>query len=250
MTNRLLQHLHAITTPSRLPDVPQPEPPRGHSHFTTATFAPDAIGEGWSPRHAEDAPTTLRYEDVSFQGRYACLKEALRWMFAFNRLQFAGIKFLSRPTEWATLAYVEGAYESVNIGFARCVTPLRYFTHEVMATPRWRPANLLDAPAENWSDEFCGLSKHAHDTLEKAVSAAIKANRKFRPGMRKKSGWPQRWTVILAVEADAMHQFDALHCVGKSGNLTVMEQRRFHLVDATWPIAQTADVVKGGADHE
>jgi hypothetical protein len=182
-----------------LPEVPKPEPARGHSHFTTATFDPCAIGDNWTPCHAEDGPAKLKFKDVCFHGRYDDIRPALRWVLAFNRPRF---EEHARPSEWATLAFMEGANETLHLDFARCVTPLRYHCHELPTPPRWTPANLLDLPSEYWTDEPCSSPKRTHDTLDKAVCAAIEANRKFRPGMKKraagrKSGpsyWPSRPT--------------------------------------------------------
>jgi len=243
MRNRLTQHFAALAPWNAMPEVPQPEPARGYDHFAVGVFDPRKYN--WTARHAEDAPTTLKYEDVDWRARFNpnAIAEALRWVKAFNAPQFA-----KRETadEWALLAWTDGGYESLKMDFARSVTPLAYFTHEVLTPPRWRPVSMFDTPAETLTDELCGLSKHEHATLDGAVLAATEANRKFRPGKRKKSGFPQRWTVVLAIEADALHDLDVLNCSGRLGTLTVTQFRRFHLVDATWPLAPATLAAIGG----
>ncbi len=245
MMNRLLQHFAAIAPPDTLPAVPQPEPPKGHSHFAVATFSPEA---GWSPGHVDDAPPHLEYSAVTFQGRYHAVSAALAWVLGFNAPRLAECEIThERPTEWALLCFIDGTAEAIGLAHARNATPLRYFTHEIFVQPKWRAANLLDAPAADWSDEFLGLHQHQHATLDRAARAAIRANRKFRPGKRR-DGFPPKWTVALAVEADPVHSCDAIHCVGTVGSLTVTELRRFHLVDDCWPIS--ANVLAKAVSHD
>jgi hypothetical protein len=234
--------------PDALPEIPQPEPRRGHDHFRVGVFNPQKYT--WTASHAEDAPTTiLEYDDVAWRGRFSpnAIAEALRWVKAFNSPRFA-----DRETadEWAVLAWTDGGYETIKIDFARSITPFVYCTHEMLTPPHWRPTSLFDMPGDVLTDELSSVLKHKHATLDAAVCAAAEANRKFRPGMRKKSGFPQRWTLVLAVEADALHSLDVLNFTGRVGNLTVTENRRFHVVDATWPIGPAAlAIVKGGGHN-
>jgi hypothetical protein len=249
-TNRIAQHLAAITPPDPLPEIPKPEPARGYDHFAVGVFNPRKVNwkTKWIAKHIEDAPSVgLDYDDLDWRGRFSpsAIAVALRWVKAFNEPRFANSPF---GDEWAMLAFVDGGCESVKLDYCRCVSPFRYCTHEVITPPRWQPASLFDTPAELLTDEMCSLFRHEHATLDAAVLAAAKANRKFRPGKRKKNGWPQRWTLVLAVECDASTSHDSLNYQGRIGNFTETKTRRFHLVDASWPLAPEtlATVMIGG----
>lgn len=137
MRNRLTQYFASIAPPPALPDIPQPEPKRGYDHFAVGVFDPQKHRKTWTARHAEDAPTTgLEFEDIEWRGRFNpnAIAEALRWVKAFNTPRFVNRETID---EWGLLCWCDGAYEAIKIDFARSVSPLSYFTHELLTPPRW-----------------------------------------------------------------------------------------------------------------
>lgn len=238
--NRIAQHFAAAESATVL--LP-PEPARGVDHFAIVTFRRDCYE--FTPGHVEDAPLNLRHEDVTFGRRYplADLATALRDVRAFNHAAQR-----QALLDWSCLAWLDGGYERLEFELARCVTPFTYRTHEILTPSDFRPTGPLDAPPGPWSDGPLSTSPcRCHATADEAVLKAIKANRHLRPWKRNKQGHARLWTIVLAIEADPIHETSHLFCQGRLGTVGEMRHRRFHLVDASWPLApEILAAVKGG----
>lgn len=241
--NRLAQFF-----PAPKPVTTRPEPAKGFDHFAIGQFDRFKLKTPWTPRNSEDAPVTVRYKDVTWQSRRELrgVADALRWVKNFNERRLESD--LAGCHQWGLLAWVDGAYERLDFDFARSVTPFTYRTHKMVPQPDFRPTCLLEAPSATWVDTSALSLKDEYATIDDAVLAAVRANRKYRPGRKPKGGIGlPHWTVVLAFECDEVDEHGSINCTAGMGTTTTMTARRFHVVDATWPLApETLAAVKGG----
>jgi hypothetical protein len=243
--NRLAQFFPA---PTRKPETARPEPAKGFDHFAIGLINRFKLKRPWTPRNSEDAPTAVRYKDITWHSRreLSGVADALRWVKDFNEKRIDS-NDIETDCQWALLAWKDGGYERLRFDVARQIAPFTYRTHRMLPQPNFRPSSVLDVPAATWTDTS-GLSlKDQYATVEEAVQAAAKANRGWRPnGKRKSLGLPM-WTVVLAFENEEVDEHGAISCAGGLGSLVTTTSTRFHVVDQSWPMSpETLAIVKGG----
>jgi hypothetical protein len=238
--NRLLQFFPPVA-----PVAETPEPAKGFDHLAIATFDRATLLE-WSPKHIEDAPAHLKYEQVKFGRKFdvLCVADALRAVREFNRPMLG----CQKGPQWAVLGFVDGAYERLKMNCARCLTPFRYATQRIVTAPNFKPIGPLAVPAAPWIDTGdCFGSSRQHDCVEKAVEEAVKYNRKLQPGKITR-GCLTLWMVVMAIECEAVNSSAHLECQGSMGSISRLESHRFHIVGENWPMhPETLRLVKGGA---
>lgn len=92
---------------------------------------------------------------------------------------------------------------------------------------------MLDVPPGDWEDES---ETPRYRTLEAAAMRAAQWNRRSLDVV--KGAIAPRWSIVLAVECEAIRSSTSMDCLAGAGLATRYACSRFHVVDIrTWPVS-------------